>query len=164
MFMAFTHTRKTQSNTGEEGIALVGADERHVRSQSDSSMTKAEPLDFYFGLLGGTWLLLGGLHLIAWNFHFPTEAEKILWRVASLVLVAGPPASFILLGLIAGLAWGLWMDSNMSDCFGTSMLGIVFALGVVSRTLLVALMLASLRSLPPTAYQTVSWTAYIPHL
>ena len=127
-------------------------------------MTKAEPLDFRFGLLGGTWLLLGGLHLIAWSFHFPTEAEKILWRVASLVLVAGPPACFILGGLIEGLVSGLRMDSDMSDCAGMSMLGIVFALGVVSRTLLVALMLASLRSLPPSAYQTISWTAYIPHL
>ncbi|KAN0086214.1 hypothetical protein V8E55_007348 [Tylopilus felleus] len=37
-------------------------------------------------------------------------------------------------------------------------------LGVILRALLMGLMLASLRALPPSAYKTVVWTAYIPHL
>ncbi|KAH8429471.1 uncharacterized protein LDX57_007133 [Aspergillus melleus] len=40
--------------------------------------------DFVFTPLA-TCVLLGfsGLFLIAWNFHFPTYAEKILWRISS---------------------------------------------------------------------------------
>jgi hypothetical protein len=33
-------------------------------------------------------------HLAAWKFHFPTETEKLLWRVAS-VLCAGIPLSMV---------------------------------------------------------------------
>lgn len=36
--------------------------------------------------------------------------------------------------------------------------------GLISRLLLVGLMLASLRSLPSSAYQIIPWTSYIPHL
>ncbi|KAF8838395.1 hypothetical protein BDN67DRAFT_971594 [Paxillus ammoniavirescens] len=37
-------------------------------------------------------------------------------------------------------------------------------MGVVARFVLLVLMLASLRDLPPSAHETVSWTVYIPHL
>ncbi|KIK74953.1 hypothetical protein PAXRUDRAFT_29122, partial [Paxillus rubicundulus Ve08.2h10] len=36
------------------------------------------------------WIVFGGLHLLAWDFQFPSQAEKIIWRVASLALIAAP--------------------------------------------------------------------------
>jgi hypothetical protein len=32
----------------------------------------------------------GCLHLIAWNFEFPTEREKLLWRIATVLSIAIP--------------------------------------------------------------------------
>ncbi|KAF8449414.1 hypothetical protein L210DRAFT_2663264 [Boletus edulis BED1] len=109
--------------------------------------------------------MLGGLHLIAWNFDFPTETEKILWRVASLALAGSPLAMLGLMGLGTVVnhlnpGWVKDRAKAVVDAIGIS----VWILGVVSRLLLVALMLASLRALPCSAHQTVSWTAYIPHL
>ncbi|KAF9564174.1 hypothetical protein CPC08DRAFT_660917, partial [Agrocybe pediades] len=40
-----------------------------------------------FGLAGG---LFGGIHCIAWNFHFPTRADLFIWRTISLYLTAAP--------------------------------------------------------------------------
>ena len=37
-----------------------------------------------WGLMAISSLIFGGLHCLAWNFDFPTEAELVLWRVASL--------------------------------------------------------------------------------
>ena len=120
---------------------------------SDKLVAKIDEGEIWIFSLSATWLLLGGLHLIAWNFHFPTETEKILWRVASLVSAGGPIVC--LLSIFTPLP----NEKISTAFFFTSVI-----VGVVSRALLMGLMLASLRTLPPSAYETVAWTAYIPHL
>lgn len=42
------------------------------------------------GLMAMSSLVFGGLHCFAWNFDFPTGAELVLWRVASLASGALP--------------------------------------------------------------------------
>ncbi|KAK4445717.1 hypothetical protein QBC34DRAFT_412949 [Podospora aff. communis PSN243] len=72
---------------------------------SDELVTEGEPnvsirteqdmmTDVLGALLGET--LFGALHLLAWSGPFPTHAETILWRVASLVCLM----SFAMLLLI----------------------------------------------------------------
>ena len=110
-----------------------------------------------------SWFILGALHLIAWNFNFPTKTEKIIWHAASLVLAGSALVSLVMLGLYDIFHGSKWYKRPTTGIFkNTGYLCIL--LGVLSRVLLVALMLASLRALPCTAYQTVPWTAYIPHL
>ncbi|KIJ08386.1 hypothetical protein PAXINDRAFT_23589, partial [Paxillus involutus ATCC 200175] len=94
------------------------------------------------------WVIFGALHLIAWDFQFPSQAEKIIWRVASLTLVASPCVFFL---------------TFKSDFMAVIALFVV-CIGVVARVVLLVVMLASLRYLPASAYQTVSWTSYVPHL
>ena len=114
-----------------------------------------------------TWFIFGGLHLTAWNFPFVTEAEKITWRLASLVLTGAPLA--MLIGLTIALQLVTLLDRTVTgiDCSvivarGCFVLG--SCAGLCSRLALVGLMLASLRALPCSAYQTsISWTAYVPH-
>ena len=43
-----------------------------------------------WGLMAISSLIFGGLHCLAWNFHFPTNTELVLWRVASLASSALP--------------------------------------------------------------------------
>ena len=43
----------------------------------------------------------GALHLIAWNFEFPSHLEQLLWRIASLT-ITGIPAAPLALELAAG--------------------------------------------------------------
>ena len=99
------------------------------------------------------WSVFGALHAIAWNYDFPTGTEKILWRVSSLVL-AGVPAV---------CAVGIMLRGTDGDS-ALTMTTLSFVCGIICRLLLVSLMLASLRSLPSSAYQTIPWTNYIPHL
>ncbi|KAG6375917.1 hypothetical protein JVT61DRAFT_2785 [Boletus reticuloceps] len=169
----FTCTRKTRSlGAGDEEIPLVGSD---ATTADRTSIATGFASIIGWGVwdisLCATWMVLGGLHLIAWNFEFLTEVEKIIWRVASLVL-AGSSLAFLLTSplLIATLAIpslaALLSLLQGGSGLQLSMIIVYFAaiLGVASRVLLVALMLASLRALPCSAYQTVSWTAHIPHL
>ncbi|KIJ14008.1 hypothetical protein PAXINDRAFT_100363 [Paxillus involutus ATCC 200175] len=41
------------------------------------------------------WMIFGALHMIAWDFQFPSHAEKIMWRLASLTLVGAPCVYFL---------------------------------------------------------------------
>lgn len=54
---------------------------------------------FWLGSAAGA-LLLGAFHALAWDVVFPSPAERILWRVAS-VLTAAIPWIYLVLGNIA---------------------------------------------------------------
>ncbi|KAF8645289.1 hypothetical protein AX16_007926 [Volvariella volvacea WC 439] len=43
-------------------------------------------------------LIFGGIHLIGWNFQFPTHTELWLWRASSLVLTVVP--LFLVIGVV----------------------------------------------------------------
>ncbi|KAF8834548.1 hypothetical protein BDN67DRAFT_975948 [Paxillus ammoniavirescens] len=109
------------------------------------------------------WAIFGGLHLIAWDFQFPSQVEKIMWRVASLALIVAPCIYF--LGMIlAKLDWLDAMMDGLPDAVVTILMFAPLLLGVLARFVLLALVFASLRDLPPTAHDTVPWTVYVPHL
>ena len=66
-----------------------------------------------------------------------------------------------LANIFHGMGWCEWNTCNTVETRSWTCAGF---LSVLSRMVLVGLMLAGLRALPCTAYQTVAWTAYIPHL
>ncbi|KAF8449455.1 hypothetical protein L210DRAFT_2664031 [Boletus edulis BED1] len=162
----FIRMWKTRSATGdEETAALVDKNDKPPDSKSRSLADRIDEDDVTYVSLFFTWTMLGGLHLIAWNFDFPTETEKILWRVASLALAGSPLAVLGVVGLGRVVENHLngWVEKWVETVL-VAFITSVYILSAASRLLLVALMLASLRALPCSAHQTVSWTAYIPHL
>jgi hypothetical protein len=54
---------------------------------------------FWLGSAVGA-IIVGVLHILAWQFVFPTPAERILWRVAS-VLTLTIPVAYVVLGNVA---------------------------------------------------------------
>lgn len=56
----------------------------------------------------------GSIHAIAWNFEFPTLAEQILWRAATLISTAVPPAGLLTIPLSQILR--PWGDSHEFMC------------------------------------------------
>jgi len=109
----------------------------------------------------------GGIHCIAWSFTFPTITEKILWRVASISITSVPIALFLPVFLL---------DCDSLDDFRDLFKHLVpdqtllyygvpqIVLYILSRLVLLILPFLTLRSLPPTAYHTVDWTSFIPHI
>lgn len=51
------------------------------------SNTDIHPAVYVLALASG---LFGAIHAIAWNFEFPTEAEKLLWKIATSISAASP--------------------------------------------------------------------------
>ncbi|KIJ10267.1 hypothetical protein PAXINDRAFT_86301, partial [Paxillus involutus ATCC 200175] len=104
------------------------------------------------------WIIFGALHLIAWNFHFPSQAERVMWRVASLTLLGAPCISF--LAFFLDHIDAVTVPDQLADITAGSTL----CIGVLARLVLLVLMFVSLRDLPPSAHEIVSWTSYVPHL
>ena len=110
-----------------------------------------------------TWAIFGGLHAIAWNYDFPTGAERTLWRVSSLVL-ASTPILVVFAMVVAHFLDDKVVSSRAACDFGWITAFSLFIIGTLSRVLLVVLMLTSLRDLPSSAYYAIQWSQYLPHL
>jgi uncharacterized membrane protein YsdA (DUF1294 family) len=142
-------------------------------------------------------LLYSSIFLIAWNSHFPTATEKLLWRIASgTVLAYAVVGGFTELyfnktmfraksaqeraqailkqkrdpkGRIGRLATKLRnLDPSQDPELEIPIralvpVSILCASYCMGRGLILTEDLIGLRSLPESAFQTVSWSKYVPH-
>jgi len=115
------------------------------------------------GILGGL-SVFGAVHLIAWNFQYPNEIERLIWRISALMVT--------LLPIIAVLATDLvippdWQDESGIKGFvykaSTVILVSVMVLFFVPRLYLLVEAFRSTYFLPPTTYVT-TWASNIPHI
>jgi len=106
-------------------------------------------------------VLYGVIHFLAWNEHFPTRLERLLWRVSSVVVTCSG-----IVGIPLGITSGVIIDHSS----GVILVGAVFitllppTAHVVSSGFLIVESFRQLFFLEPAAYQLPSWTNYWPHL
>ncbi|KAG1732835.1 hypothetical protein EDB19DRAFT_1246458 [Suillus lakei] len=122
-------------------------------------------------------MVFGGIHCLGWNFLFPRHAEHILWRVASIGMVYPPLMVFFIstTAYVVKVKFKLedrrWIWDKIPSPLHIIFIHFVKLFVVLStnfymfaRVTTIVLMMLSLRSLPPGAYDTVAWTKFIPHL
>jgi hypothetical protein len=102
------------------------------------------------------FLSYGGLHLLAWRYHFRSTAESILWKMAAVLTSSSGVVPLVLvytvfalkIGYLAlGLSMYAWNIANMA-----------------ARTYLFVESFVALPNSPPSTYQVPQWTSYIPHI
>ncbi|KAN0079245.1 hypothetical protein V8E54_004459 [Elaphomyces granulatus] len=113
---------------------------------------------FVWGLVCIPSMVHSVIHLIAWNYEFPTHIEQLFWRGSGVILATG----FM-------LSLGGRFLLNTCGCRGTSTLIWIWVRGifvpswmVLARLHIISEAVFSLRSLPKDVYQTIDWTLYIP--
>jgi len=107
-------------------------------------------------------MLLGtafsAMHVVAWNWNFPTPVEQLLWRVASITPTVICPVIFMLFPVIGDHS-KKWQ--RVVVWCAIYPLGAVYFL---ARATLVVQVVLCLRALPKAAYDEVDWTFYVPHI
>ncbi len=97
-----------------------------------------------------------GFGLVAWDYRFPTPAERIVWRVSVLTSCGGitiwVPLAFMLRWLRPGNTW-----KELPFYVLTVM---VFA----ARLIIIAQVFAGLRLVPEGVFASANWSSYIPHV
>lgn len=111
--------------------------------------------------------LFGAIHCLAWHFSFPSHAERIMWRAASLGIV-GPCATLFFTSLLWNLdgdAEGIWeVLASLMGAVGLFVSCLAPFIYPVARITLLVLAITSLRFLPPSAFDTVDWVEFVPHI
>ena len=108
------------------------------------------------------------LHLIAWNFDFPTREEQMMWRWTC-----------ISMGIILGIGCFAEAASIVADGYTTSSLTnlggyklqwpsnlLFFIPGFLymsARLIVIVEIVISLRRLPPGCFEVVQWSQLLPH-
>lgn len=123
------------------------------------------------GCIGAT--LFGSLHLISWNFHFPTPIERLLWRVAICVTIGFPLIGAVAQGLFAQIFQSRTRKPDKhgdAEQYQRSYLRITASLiGVVGicysfvRLFVLVEVFRSLAYLEPDTYKT-TWAVSVPHI
>ncbi|KAK7016812.1 hypothetical protein VNI00_018788 [Paramarasmius palmivorus] len=125
-----------------------------------SSRLHNDPPYLYIAVYGIA-ALFGAIHCIPWVFQFPTHTEQLLWRISAVAVAVAPVA----MGFLHWY-WKELMDkiSGLLDLIvmiTTILLGLAYA---VFRITLLVIAFTALRDLRPSAYQTVQWTTFWPHI
>ena len=117
-------------------------------------------------------LCYGAFHLAAWNDHFPSTAEKWLWRVSAAYIAFCGGFWVILNSAVSKWArlntfWEKWMDGEKSLLQSLTLGATVIVCGLsltLARLYVVVEAFMSIRQLPIEAYRTPQWTDVFPHL
>jgi hypothetical protein len=95
-------------------------------------------------------VLFGAIHIAAWNSHFSSFAEQILWKVSS----------------VGCTALALLLFVSFIDLFPKRLEHVASIVGccmyITFRIYMFVEMFVSLRALPSSVYQTPKWSQYFP--
>ena len=103
-------------------------------------------------------MAFSALHLSAWNWTFPSNVERFLWRSAAFVATAVVIPTAILLPLL-GTGSYTWQRYVV--------LGFIYplvGLYLLCRTVLMVQVFLCFRAMPERVYDTVNWANFLPHL
>lgn len=109
------------------------------------------------------------MQLIAWDFDFPTEAEKYLWRYTCLKgLVVLATGCFLEAAAIVASRYtlsGMQTFNNYKTRWPWCLLflgaGVMY---LMARVVVIVEVMISLRALPESCFETVQWTSILPHV
>jgi hypothetical protein len=98
----------------------------------------------------------GAVHIAAWNFHFPSPTEQLLWRISSVGVIILP--ILIVLMLMEEDIYKRILRRTLWDALFWP-----FAISyTLFRLYMFIEMFISLRASPASVYQTPRWSQYFP--
>jgi hypothetical protein len=117
-------------------------------------------------------MLFGGLHCLAWNFHFPTPGEALAWKICSLITGGLPPLSIVPLIIwlqlhprdeMEGADWLRRARLTiLKPIVGVIIIVVFLVPYVLARLFLIFEIFRSMFFLPPEAFID-TWSELFPH-
>lgn len=120
----------------------------------------------WVGGMAWSGMVFGSLHLLAWDFAFPTVAEKWLWRAAALMTAVWPLIPGMFGWLVAMLQRGFGRSGRLNRAavrvfLQATMVPVLVVPLLCARLFLLVEAYRSLYYLPPESFVT-TWTSNVP--
>lgn len=126
--------------------------------QIDLNSYSTSTLYCIYGLSAFSMMTFGSIHLASWHSRLPSTIELWMWRGSSLFCV-------IYTGLLAfSIVWG---DPPHFGAFEAGLDNLAVYGGflyIISRIYMIVEVFISLRALPASAFQSIQWSSFIPHI
>jgi hypothetical protein len=135
-----------------KGGFLTGPLAPFAFNDGDSLLSKFSKL----ASMNVAFILYGGLHLLAWHYHFRSTAETILWKTAGIVTASS--------GAVAVVLIPSWTRSHGVMIPIVCLLCAWILLNIAARIFLFVESFVALPNSPQSTYLVPLWTAYVPHL
>jgi len=121
--------------------------------------TDCNPNNFSSSVALCAAVVVGGIHCLAWLFHFSSHLEQVVWRMSAAGVVGVPIPVFVLLKLrFEGWENKVLRVGRELLFYGLS------SYYITCRICLLVLPCIALRALRPTALVDIQWTAFSPHI
>jgi hypothetical protein len=142
---------------GEDIHRPIGNFTALVSRDGSSLVTKAVGGVGYLALL-----LFAGIHLAAWNFDFPSRAELIVWRLATVYTVGFGPVALSVNLIVKHISVDLIVKKlRLRGKYSVSV-RVSSSIYVLARLVIVVEAFRTLFYLPSDSY-VPTWTSNIPH-
>ena len=116
------------------------------------------------GLVGLCPSIFGAIHVASWNIILPSDVELWMWRASSIYcLILGVTFVMITFVMIFGSSDFDKPESWMKFFISWFILFVV-VLYIIVRVYMIVEVFISLRALPPSAFESVQWSSFLPHV
>jgi len=151
------HAARYPTPTELTRVAAAGPVTIGSRRRDFSIPNNVNPSDdpHFFEITTGALIVFGGLHLLAWNYEFPTPVERRLWQASAIVTMATVPTMELFDRAIECASF----DGRIANILHS----ILLCMLVAARLFILVEIIRSLAFQPSETFRT-TWAANVPHV
>lgn len=128
---------------------------RHTFSAHSTVMT---------GLFALCPALFGAIHVASWNIKLLTNVEQWLWRASALYCcTAGLIFNALIMFNVVCEDYFHFSEATLDTMYALTVVAFV-TVYVIARLYMIVEVFLSLRALPASAYESVQWSSFVPHI
>ena len=113
-------------------------------------------------LLFGFPVFFGAIHVVSWNITLPSELELWMWRSSTVICISMPVICLVLLLPALIIPRPHLQEDN--DIFFNILGYTILLLYVVVRLYMIVEVCVSMRALPRSAYDSITWSDALPNI